>query len=135
MTILDRLGISASVLCAVHCAALPLLGFLGVSLFGLGESEEMVHTYFLIGTLVFACITFAIGSLKHRDPHSWKWVFFAFVTMAVSIMFHDWFDQNAWLHAVPMVLFGVFLVTAHVVNLRAWHAHRGSSSCGCRNHH
>ncbi len=132
MKILDRLGISASALCAVHCAAVPVLAFFGVSFFGFVQGEEIIHTYLLLGTFAFAAATLAIGTWRHRDPHSWKWMFLAAVAMSASIIWHDWFDQSEWLHAIPMVVFGVALIIAHIVNMRAWHVHRHNNSCSCK---
>lgn len=136
---LDRLGLSASLLCAIHCALVPFLGLIGVpvalDLLAVNASHETEHLFLVFGTLAFAALTFAIGTYKHRDPHSWKWMFFALVSGVSSVVFHETLEVNKYLHAAPLILVALFLMQAHRVNMKAWHYHKGGSkACECKHH-
>ncbi|MBT06750.1 MAG: hypothetical protein CMM32_07540 [Rhodospirillaceae bacterium] len=65
--LLDKLAVSTSTLCAIHCLFLPiLLGFfpaLGTTLFG----DEFFHVLLLWLVIPLSLVALSLGCRKHRD--------------------------------------------------------------------
>jgi hypothetical protein len=63
---LDKLGIGASLLCAIHCALLPVL-FTTLPLMGIELLEnEQVELGFILFSLVVGCFALYNGYKKHH---------------------------------------------------------------------
>lgn len=64
---LDKLAVSTSALCAIHCLSLPLLlGFLpalGTTIFG----QESFHTTLLWLVIPLSLVALSLGCRKHKD--------------------------------------------------------------------
>ena len=64
---LDKLAVSTSALCAIHCLSLPLLlGFLpalGTTIFG----QESFHTMLLWLVIPLSLVALSMGCRKHKD--------------------------------------------------------------------
>ncbi len=115
---LDKLGVSASVLCLIHCLALPILIPLVPALGLMGHDE--VHTLLLIPIVTLAGFGILPGFLRHRS----HFVLFAAMTgivlCATAVGAEVFFD----LHALDMPLSvagGLCLASAHLTNLRLTH--------------
>ena len=65
----DRIGVVASVLCAIHCAATPFL-LLFLPVFGEAWSHPASHWLMALLVVPLAAITVATGFKRHRR----KWV-------------------------------------------------------------
>src|SRR5579875_3773602 len=117
----DRVGATASLLCAVHCALLPFV-LAALPLIGLGFLAG--HTFergFVVcaATLASASIVTAYG--RHRRPHA------LFVLMhGVAI------DSNAHvgLRTASVVTGGVLVASAHITNQVIAHRHAHHADCG-----
>lgn len=112
---LDRLGISASVLCLIHCLALPVLIPL-VPVFGLFGHDE-VHLIMLVPIVAAAGFGILPGFLRHRSRRV------LFAAMAGVLLCSAAVGAEAFfgLHVldVPLtVAGGMCLVGAHLSNLR-----------------
>jgi hypothetical protein len=112
---LDRLGLSLSALCIVHC----LLTLLLVSGFGIGGQLFLAHFWHEIGlaaAMLVAAVAIGWGALRHRQPAP-----FVMAMMGLSFM--------GGALAVPhgpkeliLTIIGVALVAAaHLINLRKGH--------------
>ena len=64
---IDKLGICASLLCMIHCLALPLLLFLGLDAVLLLIDQPWIETTIIATSLVVGLIAFARGYLQHRQ--------------------------------------------------------------------
>ena len=119
---LDTIGISASLLCAIHCAILPLF-LTSLPLFGLEILHSKIFEYSMIA---FAGI---IGS--YALYHGWKkhhhktLPLIIFVTGFILLVLKEVFISNEILLLIPAA---TFIVGAHVLNYRycrnATHFHR-----------
>jgi len=121
---LDRLGAAASLACAAHCAAMPLLIGL-LPLVGLGFlTDERIE-------LALAGLSIGVGSLslipnyarKHR--HLRPLLLFAFgagLIIAMRLLA----EEGSRLEALSMALGAVMIACAHLVNLRLC---RSCASC------
>lgn len=122
----DRLGVGAAWLCALHCAAWPLLLALlpALGAWNLAGIEE--------GFVVFAAIlglgSLATGYRRHRTFRA-----FWFLLPGLGLLMLGAFSpvhENLVLHAVVMTAGGVLVGVAHLVNLRLSHGHVHDASCG-----
>lgn len=63
---LDLIGFSASTICAIHCALMPIL-FLILPLIGLGFATNSLFEYsFILISLIIGTFTFKHGYLNHH---------------------------------------------------------------------
>lgn len=108
----DGLGIFTSLLCAIHCAALPLLVSI-LPLFGLGFIRHPLFEYGMIG-LAFAIGTGALWHGFTRHHHRlMPWLFFV-AGMILLIAKELWNKYELYLLPFAVIL----IISAHVVNYR-----------------
>ena len=124
----DRLGATASFLCAVHCAALP---FVLVFLPLLGLQFLASHT-FEKGFVLFACllatITLLGGYRRHRRRLALGLVLPGLLLLITGItVLHD--TGSLLLHSVLVTCGGLLVASAHFVNLRFDRVHVHGPTC------
>lgn len=123
----DRVGATASFLCAVHCAALPFVLVL-LPLVGLGF---LADHWFERGFVLFACTlaTFALarGFHRHQEPLP---LLLAAPGMGLLLLGIIWIGGDAVLHSVLVTCGGLLLASAHFVNLRNDRRLRVGPGCG-----
>jgi hypothetical protein len=115
---LDRLGVGASVTCAVHCAAMPFAVAV-IPLLGLEFLLNPATEWLLLGSMgSLAIASLGLGYLKHR-----KW--YAFVPLAAgvaSLAFGHSKDSccehSHWEHVMFAVTGGLLIAGSHAINLR-----------------
>ncbi len=115
----DRLGFAASLLCAVHCALLPLLlALLPVFGLSLGGWIDIDQAFVVFATLLGAT-TLTLGYRRHRAFRAWALLLpgLALVWAGAFTRLHD----HGVTHAVVMVTGGLLLAGAHLWNLRLTH--------------
>ena len=106
----DAMGITTSVICAIHCAVLPLL-VASLPVFGFDIIKNSIFEYGMIG-LAFLVGIFALqhGYRKHHHKPV------PLVLFTVGILFlcakQIWHSYHTWL-LVPAVL---CIITAHYLN-------------------
>ncbi|KZX58736.1 hypothetical protein A3709_17180 [Halioglobus sp. HI00S01] len=64
--IADKAAIGLSLLCAVHCLAVPLLVVLVPSLATIGLADESFHTWMILAVIPTSAIALTLGCRKHR---------------------------------------------------------------------
>lgn len=119
---LDRIGGTASVVCAVHCALMPAI-FPFLPLLGIAWlADERVEWGLLVTTAVVATAAIGRGYLHHRrrSPAALVLTGLAFV-LAGRLS-----EQAGWFIApVLMAVGGVTVALGH------WQNHRASCQCPC----
>ncbi len=112
----DRLGLWASIACAVHCAAMPvallLAPALGLRLFAGFDLDQL----FVLFATVLGVAMLAMGYRRHRNPSVW-WVLLAGLALVWSNAFTP-LHAHGSLHAVSMVTGGLLIAWAHWRNTR-----------------
>lgn len=116
----DRVGVATATVCAVHCALLPLaLGLapaLGLKMGGWVDFDQA----FIVFASLLAATTLALGYRRHREFRAW-----ALLVPALALVwlgsFTSLHDHTAG-HLAVMVVGGLLLAAAHLVNLRLTHA-------------
>lgn len=123
LTAADRVGFATSFLCAIHCALLPVVLALapafGLKLGGWIDFDQA----FVVFASLLGGTTLTLGYRRHRGFHAWALLLpgLALVWAASFTPLHD----HSLTHLVMMVLGGVLLALAHLVNLRLTHASAG----------
>lgn len=124
----DRVGATASLLCAVHCAALPFVLALLPAL-GLGFlADHGFEIGFIACASVFALTVLILGYRRHRTLRA-----FAFLLPGLALLWAAGFayDNHAhvgW-HALLMFIGGSCVALAHLTNLRLVHRQRHGACC------
>jgi hypothetical protein len=127
---LDRLGATASALCVLHCAAVPVLFLLippltlslrswndpnhglAIALLATLRWERFVVT----GVLVFAAFALFVGYARHRRPDALCIGAIAAVLLVAATV--GGVDQPLWIHTTLMIAGGGLLSAGHILNLR-----------------
>jgi hypothetical protein len=112
----DRVGATASFLCAIHCALLPfvlaLLPFLGL--------EFLADHRFERGFVLFACVLalFALirGFRRHQRPLPLMLAIPGLALLLLGVTYAE--NYSIILHSVLVTCGGLLLASAHFVNLR-----------------
>ncbi|WP_312991980.1 MerC domain-containing protein [Chryseobacterium flavum] len=104
--ILDTIGISAAVLCLIHCIIFPLLIIIP---FGISHNPYIDLVFLVIGTLVVSRITRQIES---DGLKALFWV--SIVLISISIATDLIFEVH-----VPLIYAGAAgLITGHIINFK-----------------
>lgn len=124
----DRIGATASMLCAVHCALLPLvialLPSLGLAAW-LGEGFE---EGFVVFATAFGLFTLVTGYRKHRALRALRLLVPGLAILWFGVLYAP-LHHSLWPHAVAMTLGGALVGLAHLANLRLTAVHVHDAGC------
>ncbi len=127
----DRVGATASFLCAIHCAVLPFalatLPFVGLAFL----ADHRFERIFVLFACALASVVLVRGFRRHRDPLPLRLAAAGVALLLLGIM---WMDGAALVaHSVLVTCGGLLLASAHFVNLRidrrAHAAHLAGACC------
>lgn len=114
--IADRIGATASFLCAIHCALLPFVLVL-LPVVGL---EFLADHRFERGFVLFACILALValirGFRRHQHPLPLLLAVPGLVLLLLGVTYAE--GYSVMLHSVLVTCGGLLLASAHFVNLR-----------------
>ena len=123
----DRLGASASFLCALHCALLPLVVAMLPAL-GLGFlADHRFERGFVVFAAVLASVSLWLGYRRHQRVHAFGIFVPGIVLLLVGAQLAV--DEPAHLHAVLVTIGGSLVAFAHVANLWLAQRHVHDASC------
>ena len=127
-SLLDRIGAYGSLLCALHCALLPLviavLPSLGVAAW-LGSGLEEAFVLFATGLGLFSMLW---GYRRHRAVQALSLMLPGLAVLWVGVLYQP-LHQSVIPHAITMTLGGTLVGLAHMANLRLNHMHVHDASC------
>ncbi len=120
--VLDRIGVSASLACAIHCALMPLLLSL-LPLLGLSFLADERLEWALLGlSALFGIGSLCLGFREHRSRRALA-ILGAGVGLAAVGRILETRHMGPW--GVPAVVIGgVIIAGAHLLNLRLCQACR-----------
>lgn len=124
----DRVGAIASLVCAAHCALLPvviaLLPALGIAT---AFSEHFEEWFAVFATLLglFALVT---GYRRHRALHALLLLVPGLLIIWVGVLYAP-LHHSVWPHALVMTAGGSLIALAHLANLRLNREHVDGSDC------
>jgi hypothetical protein len=120
LRVADRVGVSISAACAIHCLAAPvLLTFLSIA--GFEENIELL----MIGiSLMIAAVTFTAGFVRNTTVLP-----LALLLVGAPVMIASRSVHHPWAEPALLIAGAVLLSIGHVVNLRR--GHLCSDECAC----
>lgn len=123
---LDRLGITATSLCALHCILLPII-LPALPLLGLGFLADHVWEHvFLVITAILGSIAMFSG-FKHY--HKKLYPFYLLILgVVIYWMKHDFAES---VQPFIIVLGASLIVAAHIINLKLCNACKRCTDQGC----
>ena len=116
----DRMGMTLSMACAIHCLAMPVLIPLLPLLAGSFLTGETTESVILTVTLLIAAPTLFRGYLKHRKfrvPAIFL-LGLLFLALRPGAFHHDHVHEGEVWHFVLAALAGLSLAIGHWLNLR-----------------
>lgn len=111
---LDNIGMTASVLCAIHCAIVPLL-ITVLPLLGLGFLSNPLFEWGMI-TFALAIGIYAIGITYIRKRHSPLPFILLIIGFMIIIGGHLFITD--WHEAIIVPMGGLLIATAHFFNYK-----------------
>ena len=109
---LDLAGGWASIVCALHCALLPLAIALlpGAGLDVLDNHD--FDAYFAAFVILFGTVVIGTGYCPHRI----RMVLTVFVAAAVALLLGALDGDHGWRHAALLSIGGALMASAHLIN-------------------
>lgn len=126
--LLDRLGATGSLLCAVHCAALPLLVALLPSLGLAAWWGDGIERGFVAFATLLGISSLVWGYRRHRVVRALGLLALGLAALWAGLLYAP-LHQSAVPHAVAMTFGGTLVGLAHVLNLRLNHGHVHDATC------
>jgi MerC mercury resistance protein len=126
--VLDRIGATGSVLCAVHCALLPVVIAL-LPAFGVASAwNEHFEEWFAVFATVLGSFALVAGYRRHRALHALALLLPGLLIVWVGVLYAP-LHHSVLPHALVMTLGGSLVALAHLANLRLDHAHVHGPEC------
>ncbi len=126
--LLDRIGATGSLLCAIHCALLPvviaLLPSLGVGTW-LGAGFEQA---FVLFATLFGLAVLVSSYRRHRAMRALGLLLPGLAVLWLGVLYAP-LHHSLLPHAVAMTFGGTLVGLAHLANLRLNHGHIHDASC------
>ena len=124
---LDRIGITATSLCALHCILLPVL-LPALPLLGLGFlADHSWEHMFLISTAILGSIALFSGFKRyHRKLYPF---YLLFLGVGIYWVKHDFAEE---LEVFFIVIGASLIVAAHFINLKLCNSCKACTDEGCQ---
>ena len=119
----DKIGIGLSMVCLVHCIALPLILVMFPSVILATLSDELFHQIMLFAILPVSLITLTIGFTHHKDK-SVLAIGLLGLTFLTGTAFVDHDVMGEWAEIGFTVLGSAIIAYAHFRNTRKRHFFR-----------
>lgn len=130
--IVDRVGATASLLCAIHCALLPFV-LAALPLIGLGFlAGHAFERVFVTCAALLAGFSIVMAYRQHGRPHALLLMVPGIALLVFGIAID--LDAHVAIHTTCVVTGGLLVASAHVTNLVLAHRHRHSICTHCPAH-
>ena len=127
-SLIDRIGAFGSLLCAVHCALLPLAIALLPSLGVAGWFDGRFELAFVIFATLLGSFSVAWGYRRHRAVRAMALLLPGVLVLWLGLLYPP-LHHSLLPHAVVMTLGGTLVGLAHLANLRLNHVHVHDAHC------
>jgi len=125
---LDKFGTTSSIVCALHCALLPIvisiLPALGLGLMAWSGFEWA----FVIFASLLGLLSLWIGYQRHRVYRALLFLIPGLLLVWMGVLVPE-IHHAVLPHAVVMSVGGTLIAVAHLINLRLNHSHVHDASC------
>jgi hypothetical protein len=125
---LDKFGTTSSIVCALHCALLPIVISILPAL-GLGFiAWSGLEWAFVIFASLLGLFSLWIGYQRHRVYRALLFLIPGLILVWMGVLVPE-IHHAAVPHAVVMSVGGTLIAVAHLINLRLNHSHVHDASC------
>ena len=124
----DKIAISLSALCAIHCFATPMLLVFLPSIAGLLIEPELLHMWLAAGVLPISTYALTIGCKKHRKFEVLALGFIGLVLMLVAVA-SDALGLGGDFEKAFTLLGAILISSAHFWNYRLCRHHQQPCDC------
>lgn len=114
----DKIGICASGLCLVHCLATPVLLLLLPALNLSDEKHGHMHEIFAVVVVLSIMLAVFPNCRKHGHYDIMAIASIGIALILSAVFFHD---MPFWIAQVMTVAGSIFLITAHIKNMKVRH--------------
>ena len=125
--LLDRVGATGSMLCAVHCAALPLVLAIAPAI-GAGFANRTFEIGFIAFASALGLTSLILGYRRHRVGHALL-LLAPGIALLWAAVFVERLHDNTIAHAIAMAIGGSLVAVAHLLNLKFSHGHLHVANC------
>ena len=123
----DKVAISLSVLCALHCLALPLAVALLPSLVAIGLQDEIFHIWIVLVVIPVSVYALTLGCRKHRNTGVLLGGLSGLLLLCVTALFgHDLAGESG---ERALTLAGALIIAAS--HARNFQLCRERNTCDC----
>ena len=126
----DKFAIGLSLICAIHCLALPLLLIILPSMIALQLDNEIFHTLIIITVLPVSIFALTLGYKKHK--HNWLLIvgFTGLLLLVIAVILGE--ETTGEFGEKLLTVLGASLVAAgHLWNFRLC---QQLADCACSKH-
>lgn len=127
-TFLDKFGTTSSIVCAMHCALLPIV----ISILPALGLSFLVWSGFEWAFVCFASLlglfSLWMGYKRHRVYRALLFLIPGLLLVWMGVLVPE-IHHAVVLHAVVMSVGGTLIAVAHLINLRLNHSHVHDASC------
>ena len=127
--LLDRFGAYGSLVCAAHCALLPVVIALLPSVGLAGLAGDGFERAFVVFATLLGLFSLVWGYRRHRVVRA-LWLLIPGLALLWTGVLYPPLHESLLSHAVAMTAGGSLVALAHLVNLRADHRHVHGPGCG-----
>ena len=126
--LIDRLGAYGSILCAVHCALLPIVIALLPSTLVALVGNDRLELAFVVFASAIGLFSLAWGYRRHRAVRALSLLLPGLAVLWFGVL-HQPLHQSVIPHAIAMTIGGTLVGLAHLANLRLNHMHVHNATC------
>ena len=127
--LLDRLGAYGSLVCAAHCALLPVVIALLPSLGLASLASDTFERGFVVFATLLGLFSVVWGYRRHRAVRALGLLVPGLALLWGGALYPP-LHESLLAHALTMTAGGTLVALAHLANLRLNHHHVHSASCG-----
>lgn len=127
-SLLDRLGAAGSLVCAVHCAAIPLVIALAPTLGAANWFAGNLERGFVVFATALGLFSVLWGYRRHGAVRALGLLLPGLGLLWGGVLFPP-LHEAVVPHAIAMTLGGTLVGLAHLANLRLNHGHVHGSGC------
>jgi len=113
----DKSAISLSLLCTIHCLALPLFSALLPSAAAIVLDDEVFHLWLVLGVVPISLCTLSMGCKKHKRYRVLILGGIGITVLAVSVLIDHHILGETW-EKILTVVGASFIAAGHLMNYR-----------------
>ncbi len=115
--VMDTTAIVVSIVCAIHCALLPLALVALPVLVATPLGDELFHQAMLIGVLPLSLVALAMGCRRHKNRNVvlWGWAGLAVLTFT-ALFGHDVLGESG--EKIATIIGAAIIACGHIQNHR-----------------